>query len=640
MDDLVANLESLQPQTDVQSPVTPKILDNLKQTESSGNPYAVNPQSGAMGAYQFTPSTVAMIHQMGYNFNPFDENQARGAAEFYLNHLVQQNGGDLDKAIAQYGGFKNQDPSAYISKVKGNPPQAQQAAPFSDLVSTLLQAGNYTPDQTSSPPVNNPTAGMSMTDKLIAGVGMGASKILRAALPDSVANAMHIPSGDVQADAALSSTIPGKIGSFAGEVGAIAPTVLIPGADTAIGAPLIGAATGALTTDGNLKDRAIGAAEGAAGGSIGRVVGNAIGNAAQKVSGTIQANAENQAIQNSGRDAAIKLASKYGYVIPPQDVNPSTLNGLLEGLSGKIKTSQLASQKNQSITNDLAKDALGIPRDIPLNTETIQAVRNNANQAYNKISSSGTVTPGDSYYKALQAISDQANGAAKSFPGLKNDSIEQTLQTLNQPSFDAGDGIDAIKYLRNLSDGAYAKGEPMQGKAMKQAASAIEDALDEHLQSLGNPDALDQFRNARQTIAKTYSVEKAFNPITGNVDATKLASQLAKNRPLSGELKDIATVSSAFPKATQTLKQNYNPTSPLDFAVGAISHPIGTAVSMARPFVRGAILSSPVQKVNSYLGTQYGSPIINTALSGINSVPLKDLLRLSSTTYATQQLGK
>ena len=41
------------------------VLDNLKQTESSGDAYAVNKDTGAMGAYQFLPSTVAMLHKQG-----------------------------------------------------------------------------------------------------------------------------------------------------------------------------------------------------------------------------------------------------------------------------------------------------------------------------------------------------------------------------------------------------------------------------------------------------------------------------------------------------------------------------------------------------------------------------------------------
>jgi len=98
--------------------VTDQLLDAVKSVESSGNPRAVNPQSGAMGAYQFMPGTVKALQGQGIKFDPFNEPQAREAARGYLQTLVDKNNGDLDKALAQYGGFVTKDPSGYINKVK------------------------------------------------------------------------------------------------------------------------------------------------------------------------------------------------------------------------------------------------------------------------------------------------------------------------------------------------------------------------------------------------------------------------------------------------------------------------------------------------------------------------------------------
>lgn len=101
------------------------ILDNLEQVESSGNARAIGPaipgrKERAQGAYQFLPSTAAEIgEQMGQKFDPFNKAQARDAADFYLAKLAEQNGGDYAKALAAYGGFKKEDPTAYVSKVMG-----------------------------------------------------------------------------------------------------------------------------------------------------------------------------------------------------------------------------------------------------------------------------------------------------------------------------------------------------------------------------------------------------------------------------------------------------------------------------------------------------------------------------------------
>jgi len=93
------------------------LLDNLKLTESSNNALAVNPEKKAMGAYQFTPDTAAMLHKQGFKFNPFDEQESRSAADFYLQKLLKENGGNWNKTLAAYGGFKTKDPTEYINKV-------------------------------------------------------------------------------------------------------------------------------------------------------------------------------------------------------------------------------------------------------------------------------------------------------------------------------------------------------------------------------------------------------------------------------------------------------------------------------------------------------------------------------------------
>jgi hypothetical protein len=114
--------------------VTDQLLDAVKAVESGGNARAVNPQSGAMGAYQFMPGTVKALQSQGVKFDPFNEPQAREAARGYLQTLLDKNNGNVDKALAQYGGFVTKDPSGYISKVKSKLP----AAPTDEISALIL----------------------------------------------------------------------------------------------------------------------------------------------------------------------------------------------------------------------------------------------------------------------------------------------------------------------------------------------------------------------------------------------------------------------------------------------------------------------------------------------------------------------
>lgn len=96
-------------------------------------------------------------------------------------------------------------------------------------------------------------------------------------------------------------------------------------------------------------------------------------------------------------------------------------------------------------------------------------------------------------------------------------------------------------------------------------------------------------------------MQKALNEQTGNVSAQQLAKDLAKGRPLSGDLLTVAQMGQAFPKATQALKEAPKATSPLDFAVagmtaGATANPLAMATVAARPVARSMLLSGPMQR--------------------------------------------
>ena len=126
MDNVERLLQSAKPGT----MVTEAHLDALREIESSNNPRAVNPKSGAMGAYQFMPDTVAQLAKQGIKFDPFNEPQAREAARQHLQDFVDKSGGDLNKGLALYGGHVTKDPSNYIAKF--NAALARQAKAQTD----------------------------------------------------------------------------------------------------------------------------------------------------------------------------------------------------------------------------------------------------------------------------------------------------------------------------------------------------------------------------------------------------------------------------------------------------------------------------------------------------------------------------
>jgi hypothetical protein len=299
---------------------------------------------------------------------------------------------------------------------------------------------------------------------------------------------------------------------------------------------------------------------------------------------------------------SIQQARDLGYVIPPTQANPSMLNRAMEGIAGKISTAQNASARNQQITNELAAKSLGLPKDTAITPEVITNLRTTAGNAYTKLGLSGQVIPDKTYITALDDIAKPYVTAMQGFPEAPPSPVINLVQSLKSPSFDAGSAVEKIKQLRTSADDAFRTGNSDIGRASKKAADAIEGALETHLSKTGQSDLLNKFRDARQLIAKTYTIEKAANTTTGTIDAKKLAAQLQRGKPLSGELKSIAQFSQAFPKASQATEAmgSLPQLSPLDYAAGLLggvstTGGLGAAAILARPALRAAALSSPVQ---------------------------------------------
>lgn len=475
----------------------------------------------------------------------------------------------------------------------------------------------------------DPTAGMSMTDKLLAGVGKafadtgrGLGQMVGLVDRSDVAESRKL-------DSALMNTTAGKLGNFAGNVALLAPTAAIPGVNTVRGASALGALVGLIQPSTSTEETVMNMAFGGAGAAAGQY-------AANKIPGIVQQWSANKAAQTAAKQAgasqkfaAAQKANAQGYVIPPADLNPGALSEAVSGLSGKIKTAQVASQRNQAVTDKLARQALGLGQADDLSADVLQGIRQQAGQAYDAIKGSGVVTADKTFVDALDKIAATHQGAGRSFPGLGENGVVKLVESLKQSTFDAGDAVDATKVLREVADKAYRQGDTSLGKAAKSASDAMEGMLERHLQAQGATDALQSFQEARKLIAKTYTVQKALNSETGSVSAQRLAQELTKGKPLSGELLDIARFGQAFPKASQALKEAPKSVSPLDVAVSggaalASQNPLALLALGARPAARSALLSGPVQRAAMNPG--FSTPMAARLAPGLVNNRLASLL--------------
>jgi ribosomal protein L29 len=342
--------------------------------------------------------------------------------------------------------------------------------------------------------------------------------------------------------------------------------------------------------------------------------------------------------QTSQMAGAVEKAREAGFVIPPTQAKGSLVNRALEGTAGKISTAQNASAKNQEVFNKMAAKSLGLPEEEILTPESLKNIRTVAGKAYENIENIGTIKPSKEYTEGLNQLASKPLKAQAGFPNAKPSPIIDLAESLKSEAFDGSAAVAKIIDLRDAANTAYASNQKLLGNANKKAAELLENEIERHLKTTGQKEMLNEFRDARQLIAKTYTVEKAMNPVSGNISGKALAAELKKGKPLSAELKAAAEFATQFPKAAQTVESmgSLPQTSPLDIGaagvMASLTNPAALASLGVRPGARAAALSGPVQNrlvqgkitpeqanLAKLLMLQGGIPATNALIKGVGN---------------------
>lgn len=245
--------------------------------------------------------------------------------------------------------------------------------------------------------------------------------------------------------------------------------------------------------------------------------GVAIGNSyAQKLAERIK-----EFSRNAPKNDTVRQSLEAGYTIPPNMVQPSLANQIIESISGKQATQQIASAKNEKVTADLVRKSLGFADDSPLTQGALEASRKTAGKSYANVS----------------ALSPQAAVDLEALKQARNDS---------QGWFKA--------YNRSASPEDLAK-----AKAFKATADGLETTLEGHATSASQPELITALREARKQIAKTYTVGRAINDASGTVDSRVLGRMYEKGMPLSDGLDTAGRFASAFPTISKSQQQVGSP---------------------------------------------------------------------------------
>lgn len=278
-------------------------------------------------------------------------------------------------------------------------------------------------------------------------------------------------------------------------------------------------------------------------------------------------------LQNAGRDQILKEGQQAGYVNLPSQVGAGRGARMLETVSGKFKAEELASAKNQQVTNSLARKYLGLPDDTPLTTETLDSLREQAGTVYQQAAELPAGQVGTQTSKSL------ATGQKTTTPIMKSGA--QLIEEIKLARDDARSAWKAFNFGTD---------KPTQARNAAINADKRVETLEKELETLAKqnnqPQLIGALKNARQEIAKIYTVDKALNDATGSVDAKVIGKQLAKGVPISKELAIAGKYAQAFPKVNKPVSEMPNPFSIYDVIGGSYGAGAGNPLLFGLPLAR------------------------------------------------------
>lgn len=297
----------------------------------------------------------------------------------------------------------------------------------------------------------------------------------------------------------------------------------------------------------------------------------------------------------------VATARARGIQLTPTQAELGAVKKTLEGLTGSTKMEKLASIRNQPIVNSIIKEDLGIPENVRPTRDVLASMRKQEGANYEAIRGSGNIKADTQFTAAINDIEAPYKRVAQDFPKTKPPAILGELEALKEPTFSASSAVDKIGELRDKADLAYRQGDKTLGRALKNAANAMEDQIGRHLErtkAFQPPGLLENFRASRANIARLYTAEKALNDATGNFSAQTFARELKKGKPLTGGQREVGELGQAFSGSLRDVDAMRDKTEFGfgDLFLGGLGHMIAgnwpaLATVAARPAIRHAMLA-------------------------------------------------
>jgi hypothetical protein len=249
-------------------------------------------------------------------------------------------------------------------------------------------------------------------------------------------------------------------------------------------------------------------------------------------------------------DAAAE-AQRLGIAISPENIQPTAGPKLTSAVAGGYGTKAIE-EVNRTKVRSIALNEMDLPPTSDLSKPaTFDMARAKVAKPYNEIKKLPTMVADETIINALNALKPEesligANTKAAATQGIIDDAIAKVSKGL-----DGQELLRNIQTLRKRASTTYKnKNADLPSLDFADANLAIANTLETMVESnITNPKLLDQFREARTKMAKTYAYEGATDLNTGMVDVKKLSRITAKDGNLTGDIASLGRVAGNFPDA-------------------------------------------------------------------------------------------
>jgi hypothetical protein len=247
-------------------------------------------------------------------------------------------------------------------------------------------------------------------------------------------------------------------------------------------------------------------------------------------------------------DAAAE-AQRLGIALSPADIQPTAGKKIITAVAGTegVKTLQQANVNN---IRKIALNEMDLPPDTQLDSLTsFNAARMKVAKPYNDIQKLPTMVGDEKIVAALDNLrADEAIIGSKSKANAINAIIDDAVSKVNT-GMDGQQVLRNIKALRQRAQKTY-NNKSADLPALDAAdtnlaiASVLEDLVESNVR---DPKLLDNFREARRKMARTYAYEGATDLNTGMIDVNRLAQITSKDNAMTGDIAALGKIAGNFP---------------------------------------------------------------------------------------------